>query len=196
MTTAHFHFNTVVICYNCRWQALGSIKFSVHPENRTQGTLGVIFITCNVCARFPHVYNPRCSLQRGYIDVRRYSDLIEKFECVPIVWNEKRFFSIARLGFKTIAQIEDCQTVYRLLIPPKFAILDNGQGSKFFSNEPAYPTKGVTPIFHPQGFDAANPNSVDPPPPYSRQICSEYLRNKELPPLPSCLTSTVSLHDI
>jgi hypothetical protein len=171
MTTAKFCFNNVVICYNCRKQPLGYIKASNNPENRA---LGVIFVSCEVCLIFPHVYNPRSSLQKRYIDVWRYSEIINSYACAPNVWKEKRSFSITKLGFKTVAQIEDCQTVCRLL-GGSFAIVDdNGEGSKFFSN--ACPTRKVTPSFIPQGLDTADPNSVNPLPPYSEILP----RSKEL----------------
>lgn len=175
MTTAKFCFNTVVICYNCLKQPLRYIKASNNPENKP---LSVIFVSCEVCLRFPHVYNPRSSLQKRYIDVWRYSEIINSYVCAPNVWKEKRSFSITMLRFKTVAQIEDCQTVCRLL-GGSFAIVDyNREGSKFFSNErPACPTrKEVTPSFIPQGLDTADPNSVNTLPPYSEIF---YPRSKE-----------------
>jgi hypothetical protein len=140
-----------------------------------------------VCTRFPHVFNPATSLRRGYVDVQRYSDIIdalgEKFKCTPVVFRKKTFFSIARLGMKTIAQIEDCN---QLQLGDNFAILDNNEGCRFFCGEPAVPTMRVTPNIEPQDVGT---KFVETPPPYTTASPSyetACLMPKELPTISTC----------
>ena len=171
MTAPSFHFNTVLICYNCRRQAIVYIRQS----DKNQHTLNLRFVSCGVCARFPHVFNPITSLRKGYIDVQSYSDIIDglkdKFRRTPFLSIERGFFSLARLRNKTMARIEDCN---RLRIEGGiFSILDHEEGCKFFYGEPASLTMMAAPAIRPQDDDSfesgqiLNPIFVEPPPPYT-----------------------------
>ena len=123
----------------------------------------MVFISCSKCVKFPHVFNLSTSLRRGYINVQRYSDIInalsEKFNCTPAVFREKRFFSITRLRFKTVARINDSN---QLLQPNSFAILDDEEGNEFFGGESASYIRRVDPIIKLQPVLTL----VDPPLPY------------------------------
>lgn len=206
MPVAEFYFNTVLICYSCRRQAIALIRPYVSLVNDGRHILNLVFVSCSECATFPHVFNPRTSFWRGYVDVERYAKVIKDidkdigktFNCTPHVLKERRFFSIARQRFKTMARIRD---VNQLQIPANYGILSDKEGCNFFSRDAALHTRRVNPSIKIEASSTSstpmtNWSIVEPPPPYKATSCphkrfSEYLRLKELPRLP--LLDTLAL---
>jgi hypothetical protein len=171
MSTTTFHTNTVLVSYNCHKQAIGFIRTYHNPQCDSKIALNVI-VSCSACERSPHVHSP-----------------------------------LARLRFKIATCIEYIKKLYQLPVPNKFVELDNGEDSKFFSREPACPSRRLTVAISYPGVDpsytscaltessqgATNPDLTDLPPPY-RKACrpksfSEYIRLKELPSLPSVVST-------
>jgi hypothetical protein len=190
MAAPPFDFNAVVICYNCRRRAISLIEPYESIANHGQSVLNLEFISCGECVKFPHVFNPRKSLLRGYVDVEPYSGIIKDlgimFRCTPQVLKERSFFSIARQRIKTVARIQDsCQ----LQVPTNYAIITDKEGCTFFSGEPAFTTRKVTPTVkidaRPAPSSSMPSPSAEPPPPYDppRRV-SKYLQFKQLPNVP------------
>ena len=193
---ALFPFNTLVVCYSCRRRKIATIKASSKNENQGKNNPNIIFISCGKCIELPHVFDPSTSLWRAYIDIRLYEDLISAFSERPIIFKERRFFSIVRLRFKRVAQIQDCRKVCELLEPAKFAAVGDGEGCDFFGKASAYATTRAAPIFRQQFVGVystsslgLNPSSAVHSPPYSHETFSAYLKRKELPSLPTYSTS-------
>ena len=177
-----FYFNTILLCYNCRNQALVFIRSNVNPPNENQNTINLQFITCGMCERYPHVFNPSASLLRRYINIEPYSETIEalsemckKFNCKLVVLNLKKSFSIARLEFMTITWIENRD---RLLLPDTFAVLDNEESSRFFGGDATTPIGSAT--------VKPDPTIVQSPPAYGNWHESRCLTSEDSSSLPNC----------
>lgn len=170
-----FNYNTVVICYNCRRLNIGTIKASWKAKDDGKTHLSIIIISCSECVQFPHVFNPSASLWRRYVDVRRYMDLIIAFGEEAVVSKERRYFSVVRLRFRTVAQVQDCRKVGSLLESARFAAVGDRETCGFFGKDSAYATSKAIPILGPQSTDpssiasnqATRPSSLEIPPAYS-----------------------------
>lgn len=185
-----FYFNTVVICYSCRRQNIGTVKDCRTATNGSQPYLNIIFVSCGKCVELPHVFDPSVSPWRRFVDVRRYEDLISAFGENTVIFKERRQFSITRLGFKIIAQIQDYRVVGDLLVRAEFAAVDDREACGFFGKDSAQEVTRAIPVFKTLSIVASSPppprtNSSDLPPPYPRTTFSHYLKNKDLPSLPS-----------
>lgn len=175
MTTPTFHFNTILICYNCRRQA---VVFITEQVSEAQHNMSLRFVTCGVCGKLPHVFNPGISLRRGYTNLQLYAGIIDhledKFNHSLYIYKKRGSFSLTKLATKTVVQIEDCDTLQ--IDSDNFYPLDHEEGSKFFTGKIVFLQRRVIPTVKlqedanssAQGRQTWDSPFVEhPPPPYT-----------------------------
>lgn len=171
MASSVFIFSTILICYNCRRQAVVFIR---PLDNKNRQALSLRFVACGVCLRFPHVFNPRSSLRRGYTDLQRYSDMIatleDRFRRSVTILQKRRFFCLTRLSAKAVGRIENCDSLR--IEDGLFVTLHHEEAGKFFSGESASLASGAALTIQPEGGFAQPrqlpiPDLEEPAPPYT-----------------------------
>lgn len=142
-----FHANAAVICCNCpKVWFVRLTESCINPGNEDT-IINVIFTVCAPCTRYPHINDlGEGVLWRRHIDVQQqpYADMFHTvgkiFWRTPVVFDETRFFSVMRLGMKTLARIRDLQTI-SLMCEPGAATLDDEASFMFINQESARPIR-------------------------------------------------------